>query len=65
MADVWRSYLRDIREKGKSSDMAILIAGGMIWFSAFAVSVLDFIIVQGMVYRFDLVSLVGLILGLV
>lgn len=65
MTEIWRRYLRDIREKGKSLDVAILIAGGIIWFSAFAVSVSDFIIVQGMVYRFDLVSLTGLILGLV
>ena len=65
IAEIWRRYFRDVREKGKSLDVAILIAGGVIWFSAFAVSVLDFIIVQGMVYRFDLVSLTGLILGMV
>jgi len=65
IGEIWRRYFRDIREKGKSSDVAILVAGGIIWFSAFAVSVLDFIIVQGMIYRFDLVSLTGLILGLV
>jgi len=64
-AEIWRRYFRDIREKDRSLDAAIVIAGGIIWFSAFAVSVLDFIIVQGMVYRFDLVSLAGLILGLV
>jgi protein-S-isoprenylcysteine O-methyltransferase Ste14 len=65
MADIWRRYLRDIRDKGKSSDVVILLVGGIIWFSAFAVSILDFITVQGMVYRFDLVSLTGLALGLV
>jgi len=65
VSDIWRRYFRDIREKGKSLDVAILIAGGIIWFSAFAVSVLDFIMIQGMDYRFDLVSLTGLILGLV
>ena len=64
-AEIWRRYFRDIREKGRSLDAAIVIAGGIIWFSALAVSVLDSIIVQGMVYRFDLVSLAGLILGLV
>ena len=65
IAELWRRYFRDIREKGKSLDVAIVIAGGMIWFSAFAVSVLDFIFVQKMVYRFDFISLIGLILGLV
>jgi len=65
VSDIWKRYFRDIKEKGKSLDVAILIAGGIIWFSAFAVSVLDFIIIQGMDYRFDLVSLTGLILGLV
>jgi len=65
VAEIWRRYFRDIREKGRSLDVAILIAGGIIWFSALAVSVLDFIMVQGMVYSFDLVSLAGLILGLV
>ena len=65
VADIWRRYFRDVREKGKSLDVAIVVAGGVIWFSALAVSVLDFIVVQGMDYRFDLVSLTGLILGLV
>jgi len=65
ISEIWRRYLRDIREKGKSLDVAILVGGGIIWFSALAVSILDFIIVQRMVYRLDLVSLTGLILGLV
>jgi protein-S-isoprenylcysteine O-methyltransferase Ste14 len=65
IGEIWRRYLRDIKEKGKSLDVAILIAGGIIWFSAFAVSVADLIFVQGMVYRFDLVSLIGLTIGLV
>jgi len=64
ISEIWRRYLRDIREKGKSLDVAILVGGGIIWFSALAVSILDFIIVQRMVYRLDLVSLTGLILGL-
>jgi len=63
--EIWRRYLRDIREKAKSLDAAILVAGGIIWFTAFAVSVLDFTVFQGTVYRFDLVSLTGLIFGLV
>jgi protein-S-isoprenylcysteine O-methyltransferase Ste14 len=58
-------YFRDIRGKGRFSDLLVLVAGGIIWFSAFVISVLDFIMVQGMVYRFDLVSLTGLILGVV
>jgi len=56
---------RHQREKAKSLDLAILVAGGIIRFSAFAVSVSDFTVVQGMVYRFDLVSLTGLIFRLV
>jgi len=64
VGEIWRRYLRDIREKGKSLDAAILVAGGIIWFSAFAVTILDFIIVQRMVYRFDLLSLTGLIFGM-
>jgi len=65
IGEIWRRYLRDIREKAKSLDLAILVAGGIIWFTAFAVSVLDFTVFQGMVYRFDLVGLTGLIFGLV
>jgi protein-S-isoprenylcysteine O-methyltransferase Ste14 len=65
IADIMRRYSRDIREKGKSLDVAIIIAGVIIWFSAIPVSILDFIVFQRMIYRFDLVSLIGLILGFV
>ncbi len=62
---ILRRYFKDIREMSGFSDLLVLVAGGIIWFSAFATSVLDFIIVQGIVYRFGLVSLAGLILGVV
>jgi protein-S-isoprenylcysteine O-methyltransferase Ste14 len=66
--EILRGYFRDIMEaveKGKFSDVAILIAGGIIFFSGVLVTALDFVMIQRMVYRFDLVSLAGLILLLI
>jgi len=63
--EILKGYFRDITEaieKGKFSDVAILIAGGIIFFSGVLVTALDFVMIQRMVYRFDLVSLTGLIL---
>jgi len=63
--EILKGYFRDIREaveKGNFSDVAILIAGGIIFFSSVLVTTLDFVTIQRMVYRFDLVSLTGLIL---
>mgnify|MGYP006269711371 CR=1 FL=1 len=65
MAKILKRYFRDIKEEGKFSDVAILIAGGIIFFSGVLVTALDFIMIQGMVYRFDLVSLTGLVFLLV
>jgi len=65
MAKILKRYFRDIKEEGKFSDVAILIAGGIIFFSGVLVTALDFIMIQGMIYRFDLVSLNGLVLLLV
>jgi len=65
MAKILKRYFRDIKEEGKFSDLAILIAGGIIFFSGVLVTALDFIMIRGMTYRFDLVSLTGLALLLV
>jgi protein-S-isoprenylcysteine O-methyltransferase Ste14 len=65
MAKILKRYFRDIKEEGKFSDVAILIAGGIIFFSGMLVTALDFIMIQRMIYRFDLVSLTGLVLLLV
>jgi len=65
MAKILKRYFRDIKEEGKFSDVAVLIAGGIIFFSGLFVAVLDFFVIQGMSYHFDLVSLAGLVLLLV
>jgi len=65
MAKILKRYFRDIKEEGKFSDLAILIAGGIIFFSGVLVTALDFIVIQGMIYHFDFVSLTGLVLLLV
>jgi len=62
MAKILKRYFRDIKEEARFSDVAVLIAGGIIFFSGVLVAALDFIMIQGMIYRFDLVSLTGLIL---
>ncbi len=48
----------------RRADWFSLAAGAVIWFSGVVATALDFTILQGMVYRFDLVSLAGLVLGL-
>jgi len=65
MAKILKRYFRDIKEEGKFSDVATLIAGGIIFFSGVFVAALDFIVIQRMIYRFDIVSLAGLVLLLV
>jgi len=60
MAKILKRYFRDIKEEGKFSDVAVLIAGGIIFFSGVFVAALDFFVIQGMIYRFDFVSLTGL-----
>jgi len=65
MAKILKRYFRDIKEEGKFSDLAILIAGGIIFFSGVLVTALDFIVIQGMIYHFEFVSLTGLVLLLV
>jgi len=62
MAKILKRYFRDIKEEARFSDVAILIAGGIIFFSGVFVAALDFIVIQGMIYRFDFVSLAGLVL---
>jgi len=62
VAKILKRYFRDIKEAAKFSDVAILIAGGIIFFSGVLVAALDFFVVQVRIYRFDLVSLAGLIL---
>jgi len=65
MAKILKRYFRDIKESGKFSDVAVLMAGGIIFFSGVFVAALDFILIQRMLYRFDFVSLIGLVLLLV
>jgi len=65
MAEILKRYFRDIKEEGKFSDVTILIAGGIIFFFGVFVTALDFIMIQRMTYRFDLVSLTGLVFLLV
>jgi protein-S-isoprenylcysteine O-methyltransferase Ste14 len=63
-AKVWKDYFRDIREavtKGRFSELINPIASGVILVSGILVSFLDFVVVQKMMYRFDLISLVGLV----
>ena len=62
MAKILKRYFRDIKEEGKFSDVAVLIAGGIIFFFGVFVTALDFIVIQRMLYRFDFVSLIGLVL---
>jgi hypothetical protein len=50
VAEIWRRY---IREKGRSSDVAVLIAGGVIFLSGCLIAALDLIAVQHWAYRFD------------
>jgi protein-S-isoprenylcysteine O-methyltransferase Ste14 len=63
-AKVWRDYFRDIREavrKGRFSELINPIASGIILTSGLLVSLADFIVVQKMMYRFDLINLVGFV----
>jgi len=62
MAKILKRYFRDIKEEGRFSDVAVLIAGGIIFFSGVFVAALDFIVIQRMIYRFDIVNLTGLVL---
>jgi protein-S-isoprenylcysteine O-methyltransferase Ste14 len=61
---VWKDYFRDMRaavKKGRFSELINPIASGIILTSGILVSVADFIIVQKMIYHFDLISLVGFV----
>jgi protein-S-isoprenylcysteine O-methyltransferase Ste14 len=63
-AKVWKDYFRDMREavrKGRFSELINPIVSGIILTSGLLVSLADFIIVQKIVYHFDLTSLVGLV----
>jgi len=62
MAKILKRYFRDIKEEARFSDVAVLIAGGIIFFSGVFVAALDFFVIQRVIYRFDFVSLTGLIL---
>jgi len=64
-AKILKRYFRDIEEEARFSDLAILIAGGIIFFSGVFVAAFDFIVIKRMIYRFDFVSLTGLVLLLV
>jgi protein-S-isoprenylcysteine O-methyltransferase Ste14 len=62
---IWKGYFRDMKEaveKGRFFDVIILIAGGILFFSGILVSVVDLVVIQRMVYRLDLITLVGFIL---
>jgi protein-S-isoprenylcysteine O-methyltransferase Ste14 len=64
-AKVWKDYFRDIREamrKGRFSELINPIISGIILTCGILVSLIDFIVVQKMMYRFDLISFVGLVL---
>jgi protein-S-isoprenylcysteine O-methyltransferase Ste14 len=63
-AKIWRDYFRDIKEavkKGRFSELINPVGSGIILVSGILVSVLDFIILQKMVYHFDLISLAGFV----
>jgi protein-S-isoprenylcysteine O-methyltransferase Ste14 len=63
-AKVWKDYFKDMKEavkKGRFSELINPVASGVIFVSGILVSVLDFIVVQKMMYRFDFVSLVGFV----
>ncbi|MFZ0965071.1 MAG: isoprenylcysteine carboxylmethyltransferase family protein [Candidatus Bathyarchaeia archaeon] len=63
-AKIWKGYFRDAREamkKGRFSEVINPIASGVILLSGILVSAVDFIIIQQMIYHFDLISLVGFI----
>jgi protein-S-isoprenylcysteine O-methyltransferase Ste14 len=63
-AKVWKDYFRDVKEamkKGRFSKAINPVASGIILLSGILVSVADFVIVQKMIYHFDLISLAGFI----
>jgi protein-S-isoprenylcysteine O-methyltransferase Ste14 len=63
-AKVWKDYFRDIKEamkKGRFSELINPIASGIILTSGILVSVADFLIVQKMIYHFDIFSLAGFV----
>jgi protein-S-isoprenylcysteine O-methyltransferase Ste14 len=63
-AKIWKDYFRDMKEamkKGRLSEVMNPVASGIILTSGILVSVVDFIIVQKMMYHFDLISLVGFV----
>jgi protein-S-isoprenylcysteine O-methyltransferase Ste14 len=63
-AKVWKDYFKDIREamrRGRFSELINPIASGVILVSGILVSVLDFIVVQKTLWRFDFISLVGFV----
>jgi protein-S-isoprenylcysteine O-methyltransferase Ste14 len=62
VAEIWRRYIKEIREKGMSSDTAILVVGGVIFFAGDLVAALDLIVIQHLAYRLDLMSFGGLAL---
>jgi protein-S-isoprenylcysteine O-methyltransferase Ste14 len=51
-----------VASKGKFSDLILNFGGGMLYFLGSLTSVLDFIIIQHLTYRFDFVSLLGFVL---
>jgi protein-S-isoprenylcysteine O-methyltransferase Ste14 len=61
---VWKDYFQDMRaavKKGRFSELMNPIASGIILTSGILVCVADFILVQKMMYHFDLVSFVGVV----
>jgi len=62
MAEIWKRYLRDIREESKSSDIIVLLLGGAIFFLGLIIAVTELVIVQRASYVFDFVSLSGVLL---
>ena len=57
-----KRYFEDMKKEGKSSDVAVLVIGGIIFLFGLLTAALDFILVQRMIYLFDLVSLAGWLL---
>ncbi|MGQ9479266.1 MAG: methyltransferase family protein [Thermoproteota archaeon] len=62
MAEILKRYLRDIREKGKPSDIIVLLLGGAIFFLGLIIAVTELMIVQRASYVFDFLGLSGVLL---
>jgi protein-S-isoprenylcysteine O-methyltransferase Ste14 len=62
MAEIWKRYLRDIREEGKSSDIIVLLLGGSVFFLGLIIAFAELVIVQKASYVFDFVSISGFLL---